>query len=235
MALGSTGSSTPTPLAGLAQPGLTNPVVGPLASVVIPHAIRVEVGTVLTSPSPCPCQSSGWPGFQFLRGQEGQEQAGRSEGTESSSGRRGCGTDPRGSRAEGRGRAQKARHSLEVGLIIRPIRPFPDSVRVTEAHPGVEGAHMGLDKILGDRRAKVTSPRRSQLWGLAILNLTCSIRQGDLGWLPPTHGPMKALWGWLRGRSRSISPGDAHEQPRLRTPSRGGTQDLPSSPAPLWS
>lgn len=49
MAQWSTGSSSKTLLSGLANAGLTDPAVEPLADVVIPFAIRVEVGTVLTS------------------------------------------------------------------------------------------------------------------------------------------------------------------------------------------
>lgn len=88
-------------------------------------------------PSPCPCQSSGWPGFQFLRGED-NSQLGRSEGTESRSGEMGVWIRSLNSRAEGGRQAQKARvYSLEIGLIVCAIHPFPDSFRITEAYPGV--------------------------------------------------------------------------------------------------
>lgn len=51
---GPTKGSSVTLLAGLGQTSLADPVVGPLADVVIPPAVWVEVGTVLASAQPVP-------------------------------------------------------------------------------------------------------------------------------------------------------------------------------------
>lgn len=77
MAQWSRGSRSKTLLSGPANAGrLTDPMVGPLADVVIPFAIRVEVGTVLTSTQPVPLPVI-WLSRLPVPGGEGQEQVGK--------------------------------------------------------------------------------------------------------------------------------------------------------------
>lgn len=124
-------------LAGLVHAGLTDPVVGPLADIVIPPAIKEEVGTVFASTHsmPMPVVWLAWP--PIPRGED-TSKVGRSGGTESRPGKMGLWIRSSRNGAERERQAQKARvHSLEVGLIFCSIHPFPDSFRITEAHPGV--------------------------------------------------------------------------------------------------
>ena len=83
-------------------------------------------------PSPCPCQSSGWSGLQFLREEGKKGQMEQNPGL----GRRGYRSDPPGAELKEEEGHRKQVYSLEVGLIVCPIHPFPDSFRISEAYPG---------------------------------------------------------------------------------------------------
>ena len=126
----------------MAQSSLADPVVESLAGIVIPLAIRVEMGTVLTPTQPMPMKVirlawlpiPGWGGGEV--GVRGKQPARKNRWTRIQVGEKGLWARPWRSRAEGGRRYRKPRHSLDVGLIVRPIHPFPDSIQITEAHPG---------------------------------------------------------------------------------------------------
>lgn len=126
-----------TVLAARAQAGLAHPAVGPLAGVVVPLAIGVEVRAVLApaQPVPVPVVRLAWLPIPAGRG---PQPAGRVGGHPGGPGTRGEAQTLEEQELKGaEGHRKLGAHSLEVGLVVRPVHPFPDAFRVTEAHPGV--------------------------------------------------------------------------------------------------